>query len=200
MLEARGLRKSYGGVTALAGENGAGKSTLVKIVAGALAPDEGTLRLAGEEVSFSNTAEAVRAGVAVVSQELNLFPDLDVLANLYPMREPKRGPWIQRSEMERRARPVLDQLGLEVSPRQELGSLSLAERQLVEIAKALLTEPRVLILDEPTSALEASSSQTLLEVVRVLREREVAVVFVSHILAEVMEVCDEVTVLRDGSP
>src|SRR3954454_16416648 len=168
MLEARGVRKTYGGVVALAGadltvrarsghallgENGAGKSTLVKAIAGAVAPDAGSLVLDGDEVRFGSTAEAVRHGVAVVSQELNVFPDLDVLANLYPMREPTRGPFVRRQEMEARARPVLAELGLEVGLRQPVEELSLAECQLIEIAKAMLTEPRVLILDEPTSAL-----------------------------------------------
>src|SRR5439155_18907416 len=116
----------------------------------------------------------------------------------YPMREPKRGPFVDRAEMWRRAEPVLAELGLRVQPRQQLATLSLAERQLVEVAKALVTNPRVLILDEPTSALETASTENLLEVLRVLRERQTAVVFVSHILDEVMAVCDEITVLRDG--
>jgi ribose transport system ATP-binding protein len=215
MLEAKDIRKSYGGVQALSGagltvragsvhallgENGAGKSTLVKVIVGAVRPDSGVLRLAGEEVSFSSTAQAGKSGVAAVSQELSLFPDLDVLSNLFPMRELKRGPFIDRKAMERKARPVLADLGLELEMRQPVSSLTLAERQLVEIAKALVTEPRVLILDEPTSALEASSVEILLGVLNVLRERDVAVVFVSHILEEVMQLCDEVTVLRDGSP
>jgi ABC-type sugar transport system ATPase subunit len=215
MLEAEGIAKSYGGVRALTGagltvragsvhallgENGAGKSTLVKIIAGAVKPDEGTLRLDGREVAFDSTAEAVQSGVAVVSQELSLFPDLDVLSNLFPMREPRRGPIVRKSEMARRARPVLAELGLDVSLRQPLGSLSLAERQLVEVAKALVTQPRVLILDEPTSALEQSSTEALMKVLRVLRERQVAVVFVSHILEEVLALCDAITVLRDGRP
>jgi ABC-type sugar transport system ATPase subunit len=213
MLEAQDISKSYGGVVALSGagltvragsvhallgENGAGKSTLVKIIAGAVKPDSGVLRLDGEEFSFRSTAKAARSGVAVVSQELSLFPELDVLSNLYPMREPRRGPFVRRTEMWRRAQPVLAELGLEVEPRQQLGTLSLAERQLVEVAKALVTEPRVLILDEPTSALESSSTEALLGVLRVLRERQVAVVFVSHILEEVMALCDQITVLRDG--
>jgi ABC-type sugar transport system ATPase subunit len=213
MLQAQDISKSYGGVVALSGaglrvragsvhallgENGAGKSTLVKVIAGAVKPDSGELRLDGDVVSFSNTAEAARSGVAVVSQELSLFPQLDILANLYPMREPRRGPFVSRREMWRRAEPVLDELGLEVQPRQALGELSLAERQLVEIAKALILEPRVLILDEPTSALETASSENLMGVLRVLRDRQVAVVFVSHILEEVMALCDQVTVLRDG--
>jgi ABC-type sugar transport system ATPase subunit len=213
MLEARGVRKTYGGVVALAGadltvragavhallgENGAGKSTLVKAIAGAVTPDAGSLVLDGDEVRFGSTAEAVRHGVAVVSQELNVFPDLDVLANLYPMREPTRGPFVRRQEMEARARPVLAELGLDVGLRQPVEELSLAECQLIEIAKALLTEPRVLILDEPTSALGQRSTENLLRILRVLRDRQVGVVFVSHILEDVMALCDEVTVLRDG--
>src|SRR5690242_1299114 len=164
MLEAQGIKKSYGGVTALKGanidvragsvhallgENGAGKSTLVKIIAGAVQPDEGTLRLDGSEVTFSSTADAAKHGVAVVSQELSLFPDLDVLSNLFPMREPRRGPFVNRRSMEAQARPVLDELELDVAFRQPLGSLTLAQRQLVEVAKALVKQPRVLILDEP---------------------------------------------------
>ncbi|MFT3864251.1 MAG: sugar ABC transporter ATP-binding protein [Solirubrobacterales bacterium] len=215
MLEVKDIKKSYGGVQALAGanltvragsvhallgENGAGKSTLVKIIIGAVSPDAGTLRLDGDEVSFANSADAARNGVAAVSQELSLFPDLDVLSNLFPMREEKRGPFINRAAMEARAKPVLADLGLDVGMRQRVETLSLAERQLVEIAKALVTDPRVLILDEPTSALEASGVETLLGVLKVLRERQVAVVFVSHILEEVMQLCDDITVLRDGSP
>ena len=215
MLEAEGIEKSYGGVRALAGagltvragsvhallgENGAGKSTLVKVIAGAVRPDAGTLRLDGREVSFDSTADAVRNGVAVVSQELSLFPDLDVLSNLFPMREPRRGPFVRRSAMAERARPVLAELGLDVSLRRPLGSLSLAERQLVEVAKALVTQPRVLILDEPTSALEQASTEALMKVLRVLRARQVAVLFVSHILEEVLALCDVITVLRDGRP
>jgi ABC-type sugar transport system ATPase subunit len=213
MLEASGVRKTYGGVVALAGadltvragsvhallgENGAGKSTLVKAIAGAIAPDAGRIVLDGREVRFGSTAEAVRHGVAVVSQELNVFPDLDVLANLYPMREVKRGPFVDKRAMAERARPVLEDLGLDVGPRTPVEQLSLAERQLIEIAKALLTEPRVLILDEPTSALGQASTENLLRILRVLRDRQVGVVFVSHIIEDVMALCDEVTVLRDG--
>jgi ABC-type sugar transport system ATPase subunit len=214
MLEAQGISKSYGGVHALAGanlvvragtvhallgENGAGKSTLVKIIAGALRADSGTLRLDGAEVSFTSTADAAAHGVGVVSQELNLFDDLDLLSNLYPQREPLRGPFVDRGEMASRARPVLADLGLgDLSLRRKVGELSLAQRQLVEVAKALVTQPRAVVLDEPTSALEAASSELLMEVVRVLRARQVAVVYVSHILQEVMALSDEVTVLRDG--
>ncbi|HEY3765773.1 MAG TPA: sugar ABC transporter ATP-binding protein [Gaiellales bacterium] len=214
MLEARDIRKTYGGVVALRGvditvragsvhallgENGAGKSTLVKVIGGAVRPDSGTLRLDGDEVDFATTAKAVRRGVAVVSQELNLFPDVDVLANLYPMREPRHGPIVDRRLMAEQARPVLEDLGLRVSLRARTGSLTLAQRQLLEIARALITAPRVLVLDEPTSTLEASGVERLMGVLEVLRARDVGVVYVSHVLEEVMALCDEVTVLRDGS-
>jgi ABC-type sugar transport system ATPase subunit len=199
-LSGAGLTVRAGSVHALLGENGAGKSTLVKIIAGAVRPDAGVLRLDGKEVSFANTAEAARNGVAVVSQELSLFPDLDVLSNLFPMREPRHGPIIDRKEMTRQAKPVLDELGLKVNLRHPLGSLSLAERQLIEIAKALITQPRVLILDEPTSALESTRAEALISTLKIMRDRQVAVLFVSHILEEVMQLCDEVTVLRDGLP
>ncbi len=212
-FEAQGVRKTYGGVVALhgadfavrpgsvhalLGENGAGKSTLVKVMTGAVRPDSGTVRLDGDEVSFKNTADAVSHGVAVVAQELSLFPHLDILANLFPMREPRRGPLVDRRRMLRSASPVLAQLGIEHHPSTLISQLSLADRQLVEIGKALVAEPRVLLLDEPTSALETGASERLLGILRVLRDRNVAVVYVSHILEEVMRLCDEVTVLRDG--
>ena len=212
-LEALGVRKAYGGVAALRGadfavrpgsvhallgENGAGKSTLVKIMTGAVRPDEGRLRLAGEDVSFRTTADAAARGVAVVAQELSLFPHLDILDNLFTMREPLKGPFIDRATMRRRALPVLEQLGVARPLHTRVADLALAERQLVEIAKALVSNPKVLLLDEPTSALETGASSRLLKILSVLRERGVGVVFVSHILEEVMNLCDEVTVLRDG--
>jgi ABC-type sugar transport system ATPase subunit len=213
MLEAEGVRKSYGGIAALkgvdfrvragsvhalVGENGAGKSTLVKILAGATLPDAGILRLAGQETRFYSTAAAASHGIAVVSQELNLFPDLDVLANLFPMRELRIGPFLARQRMLEQARPVLDELGLTVDPSTPVELLSLEQRQLLEIARALMVHPRALILDEPTSALHAREKERLHQVLRALRQREVAVVYISHILEDVLNLCDEVTVLRDG--
>jgi ABC-type sugar transport system ATPase subunit len=212
-LEARGVRKTYGGVDALRGadfavrpgsvhallgENGAGKSTLVKIMTGAVRPDQGALRLAGADVSFRSTADAAARGVAVVAQELSLFPHLDILDNLFTMREPRVGPLIDRRTMRERAIPVLEQLGVARPLHTPVAALALAERQLVEIAKALVSNPKVLLLDEPTSALETGASDRLLKTLSVLREHGVGVVFVSHILEEVMNLCDEVTVLRDG--
>ncbi|HZR42735.1 MAG TPA: ATP-binding cassette domain-containing protein, partial [Ktedonobacteraceae bacterium] len=185
-------------VHALVGENGAGKSTLVKIMAGAISPDAGIVRLAGQETHFSSTAAAVAHRVAVVSQELSLFPDLDVLSNLFPVRVPKLGPFVARGRMWEQARPVFEELGLNVDPRTPVEWLELEQRQLLEIARALMIRPRVLILDEPTSALHARETERLHQVLRVLRQRDVAVVYVSHILEDVLNLCDEVTVLRDG--
>src|SRR6266702_4440461 len=194
VLVAEQLHKSYGGIAALkgvdfrvragsvhalVGENGAGKSTLVKVLAGATSPDAGTLRLDGEEMRFSSTAVAARHGIAVVSQELSLFPDLDVLANMFPMRELRVGPFISRTRMLEQALPVLEELGLDVSPHALVESLSLGQRQLLEIARALMVQPRVLILDEPTSALHAHETERLHQVLRALRQREVAVVYIS---------------------
>jgi ABC-type sugar transport system ATPase subunit len=213
MLAAQGLYKSYGGIAALAGvdfhvrtgsvhalvgENGAGKSTLVKVLAGALSPDTGTLQLDGRVVHFSSTADAAAHGIAVVSQELNLFPDLDVLANLFPMREPCFGPFVSRRRMIEQAKPVLQELGLDIDLSSLVEALSLEQRQLLEIARALMVHPRVLILDEPTSALHMRETERLHAVLRSLRQRAVAVVYVSHVLEDVLNLCDEVTVLRDG--
>jgi ABC-type sugar transport system ATPase subunit len=213
VLEAQGIGKAYGGVVALAGvdftarpgavhalvgENGAGKSTLVKVLVGAVLPDAGALRLDGAELRLANPLAAIARGIAVVSQELSLFPDLDVLSNLFPMREPRRGPWVLRRAMAERARPVLDELGLDVALDEPVEGLSLEQRQLLEIGRALVADPRVLILDEPTSALHAGETERLHGVLRTLRQRDVAVVYVSHHLEDVLALCDEVTVMRDG--
>src|ERR1700709_1113086 len=153
MLEAQDIRKAYGGVVALAGvdltvragsvhallgENGAGKSTLVKVLVGAVTPDAGVLHLDGRGARVRKHADAVTNGIAVVSQELSLFPDLDVLSNLFPMREPKRGGLIDRRRMAALAQPVLDELGLDVSLDRLVQELSLDQRQMLEIARALI--------------------------------------------------------------
>ncbi|MFI6323604.1 sugar ABC transporter ATP-binding protein [Nonomuraea sp. NPDC050556] len=182
-LDRASISVAPGTVHALLGENGAGKSTLVRILSGALPPDTGSLLLDG---SFR---------IAVVSQELNLFPDLTVLDNLFPA---PRGLYVDRRALARRAGPVLASLEFGRPVDTLVGSLSLAERQLVEIARALLTDPSVLILDEPTSALQADAVARLLRVLAALRARQVAVVYVSHLLEEVVQLCDVVTVLRDG--
>ncbi|MTD52612.1 sugar ABC transporter ATP-binding protein [Amycolatopsis pithecellobii] len=214
MYTVKDLHKTYGGVTALAGvdfeilpgevhallgANGAGKSTLIKILVGAAQPDAGRLELDGAPVSFTNTRDAADRGVAIVSQELTLFPHLDVLQNLFLGREPlAAGIALDRRAMRRIAAPVLAAIGLDVDVSRPLGSLRLGEQQLVEIARALLEDPKILILDEPTSALQATETERLLGVVRNLRDRGVAVVYVSHFLEDVFAVADRITVLRSG--
>jgi len=209
-----GVSKNYGGVKALRsvdmefhagrvhailGENGAGKSTLMKILAGAETPGDGLVEVGGVPVRHASVQEANRSGVAIVFQELSLFPDLDVLANLFIRREPSRFGVVNRAEMAKRARPVLEALGLDVDLSAQLGSLPLHERQLVEIAKALLVDAKIIIFDEPTSSLSADEASRLLQVIRRLRAQGVAIIFVSHRLEEVAEIADDVTVLRDGA-
>jgi ABC-type sugar transport system ATPase subunit len=214
MYTVRNLSKSYGGVKALdgvdfeinpgevhalLGANGAGKSTLIKVIVGGTQADEGELRLEGEAVAFRNSGEAADRGVAIVSQELTLFPHLDVLQNLFLGREPlAAGIALDRRQMRRLARPVLETVGLDVDLNRPVGYLRLGEQQLVEISRALLNDPKILVLDEPTSALQAAETERLLEVVRGLRDRGVGVVYVSHFLEDVFAVADQITVLRSG--
>jgi ABC-type sugar transport system ATPase subunit len=213
VLTATGLSKHFGGVTALdtvditlhagevhamVGENGAGKSTLVKILSGVLRPDSGSVRLAEKEVSFANARDAVRSGVAIVAQELTVFPDLTVAENLFPHSAPRRGGLLSFRRMAALAAPVLAELGLRVPAGVRAGSLSLADQQLVEIGRALLQQPRVLILDEPTSALQREAVDRLMAVLRKLVDRGIAVLYVSHFLEEVLRIAHRVTVLRDG--
>ncbi|WP_163509462.1 sugar ABC transporter ATP-binding protein [Fodinicola acaciae] len=210
VLAASGIVKRYGGVTALdnvdirlrqgevhglVGENGAGKSTLVQVLCGVTRPDRGTIELDGEPVTFANARRAAANGVAIVSQELSLFPDLTVPENLFPHDLPV---FLRPRRMERAARPVLDELGLDVPARARVGTLSLADQQLLEIARALLQNPRVLILDEPTSALPKESVDRLEAVIRTLAARGIAVLYISHFLEEVLRFADRITVFRDG--
>lgn len=208
-----GLVKSYGNVRALRnvtvkfekgevhailGENGAGKSTLMKILAGAESADEGWLELDGVRAEYKSVTEANAAGVAIVFQELSLFPELDVLANLFAHREPKKGPLVDRQAMKEKALPILHELGLNVPLDRLVSDIPLHERQLLEIAKALITQVKVLILDEPTSSLSANETERLFTIVRNLREKGVTILLVSHRLEEISSIADRVTVLRDG--
>lgn len=212
-LEACGIGKRFGGVTALSGvdlavrpgevlallgENGAGKSTLMKILAGVLSPDEGSIRVNGEEVRFRNAAAALRSGVALIHQELNLAPNLDVATNIFLGREPRRFGILDRKTMRREARRFMEMAGIQVDPSSPVSELSPGRRQQVEIAKALSTDARLLIMDEPTSSLSQGETERLFEVIRSLKESGVAVVYISHRLGEVKRVADRVSVLRDG--
>jgi ribose transport system ATP-binding protein len=188
-----------GSIHALLGENGAGKSTLIKIVTGVHRPDSGELLLGGKPVQFGSTREALAAGIGVVHQERNLIPRFSVGENilLEKLSEHRFRP-IDYAEVHAEARRWLDMLELDLDPRIPVSQLSVAKMQLVEIAKALSLRSRVLLLDEPTASLTPHETETLFRLLGKLRDDGASLVFVSHKLEEVQEICDEVTVLRDG--
>ena len=213
-LELRDVAKSFGAVAALrsgslavepgsihalVGENGAGKSTLVKIVAGVHRRDSGTFRLHGEDVDFGSTADSKAAGVAVIYQEPTLFPDLSVTENIFMGRQPLgRGRRIDRAAMYAEAEGLFERLGVAIDPRRPAQGLSIADQQIIEIAKAISLDASVLIMDEPTAALSGVEVERLFAVARSLRDEGRALVFISHRFDEVFELCDTVTVMRDG--
>jgi len=186
-----------GEVNALVGENGAGKSTLIKLMAGFYAPDSGEIRVGGAPL-LADPAAAHNAGVATIHQEHHLVPGMTVAENLTLGRWPTRYGFLSRREMMRRAAAALDQVAPDLDPLKLARQLSPAEGQLVEIARAIAEESRVLVMDEPTTSLSAREVRALFETVRRLRSRGLAIVFVSHWLEEVFEIADRVTVLRDG--
>ncbi|MBB4661996.1 sugar ABC transporter ATP-binding protein [Conexibacter arvalis] len=191
----------YGGhVRALLGENGAGKSTLVKTLAGVYRPDAGTVLVDGEPVSFHGPIDARDAGIAIIYQEPTLFPDLSVAENVFMGRQPlSAGKRIDKKDLHDKTAELFRQLGVAIEPERPVRGLSIADQQLVEIAKALSFEARVLIMDEPTAALSGTEVERLFRVTRTLREQGAAVMFISHRLEEIFAICDHVTVMRDGA-
>jgi ABC-type sugar transport system ATPase subunit len=185
-----------GKVNGLVGANGAGKSTLLKILAGALAPDSGELRLGGTPLAMTSITHAAQAGIAIVSQELSLFPALNVQENL--LLAPECRAWTSRRLFARQAREVLGRLGVNVGLNTPLHRLSLADRQLIEIARALLQAPRVLILDEPTSSLHVAEVDRLHNIIRELRDSGIGIIYVSHFLEELLDISDNLVILRNG--
>jgi ribose transport system ATP-binding protein len=216
LIEVRGLRKRFPGVLALdgvglsvragevlavVGENGAGKSTLMKILAGVYTPDDGEILLDGRPLRLTGVRDAHARGIVLIHQELNLAEPLSVVANLFLGRERLRGGilgWLDRPAMAREAKALLARVGLDVPLTRPVGELPLGQQQLVEIARALALDARVLIMDEPTSSLTQRETDRLFEVIADLKKAGVAVVYISHRLAEVNAVADRVTVLRDG--
>jgi ribose transport system ATP-binding protein len=214
VLRARGITKAFlgnvvlqdadldlvpGQVHGLVGENGAGKSTLMKVLAGVHAPDSGTLEIGGEPRHFSHPLQAQQAGVATVFQEFNLLPDRSVAENIHLGREPRRGPFVDTRRMHRETAELLASLGVDgFDPGQPLRTLTVAEQQVVEIAKALSYDARIISMDEPTAALADHEVALLYAIIRRLTERGVAVLYVSHRLKEIFDLCDTITVLKDG--
>ena len=197
-LENVSLELARGEVLAVVGENGAGKSTLMKILAGVQKTDSGTVLLEGERVEIDSVRKAQQCGIALIHQELNLADNLTVAANIFLGREPRTGWFIRRAETETESLSVLRQVGLDVSPRALVSTLSLGRQQMVEIAKALSARARILIMDEPTSSLSQHETEALFRVIKELRSRGVSVIYISHRLGEVKELADRVVVLRDG--
>ncbi|MDQ0376105.1 sugar ABC transporter ATP-binding protein [Amycolatopsis thermophila] len=214
LLEVRGVTKSFGAVAAvqgvsfplysgeahaLVGENGAGKSTIVKMLAGVHRPDTGTLLVDGQPVEFSSPADAKAAGIAVIYQEPTLFPDLTVEENIVMGRHPrKRLGVIDRGAIRAEAEKLFARLGVRIDPARPARGLSIADQQIVEIAKALSADARVLIMDEPTAALSLVEVERLFSVARNLRDEGAAIMFISHRFEEITELCQRVTIMRDG--
>lgn len=187
-----------GEVHALVGENGAGKSTLMNIMSGTYTDYEGQLLLNGEPVKFHNPRDAQNAGIVMIHQELNLVPELTVYENIFLGREHVSFGIVNRGSMRRTAQKLMADLGLDIDPNRPINRLRVGQRQLVEIAKALNLNSRVIIMDEPTSALSEAEVEYLFGVTRALRERNVAVIYISHRLDEIFSIADRITVLRDG--
>jgi rhamnose transport system ATP-binding protein len=214
LLEVHDVTKSFGAVAAvrgvsfplyageahaLVGENGAGKSTIVKMLAGVHRPDTGTLRVNGEDVDFAGPADAKAAGIAVIYQEPTLFPDLSVAENIAMGNQPlTKLRQIDRKTQNSNAEQLFSRLGVHIDPTRPARGLSIADQQLVEIAKALSSEARILIMDEPTAALSGVEVERLFAVVRSLRDEGAAIMFISHRFEEITALCERVTIMRDG--
>jgi ribose transport system ATP-binding protein len=214
-IEMKGIKKSFhqhvvldgvdfevrsGEVHALMGENGAGKSTLMKILTGIYERDSGTIMVNGKEVHYRHPKEAEQDGISVIHQELNIIPTLTVAENIFLGREQTLGRTgiVRTKAMEEQAQTYLQRLGIEISPNEMAGNLSVGKQQIVEIARALSTNAKCLIMDEPTAALTDREIQTLFDVIRTLKQQGVAIVYISHRMEEIFTICDRISVLRDG--
>lgn len=213
LLKMEGIRKSFGPIkvldgidltchsgtlTAVCGENGAGKSTLMRILSGVFAPSDGEIHIDGRPVVFTHPAQAMREGVAIIHQELNLLPYRTVADNIFLGREPTRFGFIDRAKMNREASVILHRLGCNIDPDKECRKLSIAEQQLVEIAKALSERARILIFDEPTAALNETETQALFRLICELKQSGVALLYISHRMAEIKALADTITIIKDG--
>ena len=198
-LKGVNLEAHAGEVLALIGANGAGKSTLMNILGGVLEPDEGTIYFGGKEVSFSNPLDATAQGVSFVHQEMALLPSLTIAENMYISTFPRGAAGlIDKKKAHAEGQEVLNSLTDGLDPRTEVRALSTGDQQMVEIARALLTNPRLIIFDEPTSSLTDSEKKRLFTVIEKLKSRGATVIYITHLLDEVFTICDRAVVLRDG--
>ena len=212
-LEMQNIYKSFGGVKALTdvslavkpgevralvGENGAGKSTLMKILAGAVKKDGGTIRINGSEANYNTPREALRQGVSVIYQELNMIPDLTVAENIFLDGILKKRGFVAWKEMNRQSQALLKELGTDIDPRAIVGRLTVARQQMIEIAKAVKNQSKIVVFDEPSAVLGVKDSEILFAQIQKLKEQGISVIYISHRLDEIMRISDSVTVLRDG--
>lgn len=214
-IEMKGINKSFGTnqvlndagfflkdgeIHALMGENGAGKSTLMKILTGVYTKDSGTVLVDGQEVSFKNPQEAEKAGIVFIYQELNVLFDLTVEENLFMGKEiTKKFGVVDKKAMRQKAQEIMDRMGVHIPVDRVMSDLSVGQQQMVEICKALMVDAKVLIMDEPTAALTQSETEVLFEVINSLRAKGVSIVYISHRMEEIFQLCDRITILRDGS-
>lgn len=213
MLEMKNIFKSFGGVKALTdvslsvkpgevraliGENGAGKSTLMKVLAGAIKKDSGAISINGQEVNYDNPREALRHGISVIYQELNMVPDLTVAENIFMDGILKKRGFVAWKEMNRQSKALLDELGADINPKAVVGRLTVARQQMIEIAKAVKNQSKIVVFDEPSAVLGVKDSEILFEQIEKLKQQGISVIYISHRLDEIMRITDSVTVLRDG--
>ncbi len=197
-LDSVELRVRAGTVHALMGENGAGKSTLMKCLFGIYKKDAGEILLDGRTVEFANPRQALDNGVSMVHQELNQVLERSVMENIWLGRFPQKGLVVDEKEMYRRSREIFDGLAIDIDPKRKMGSLSISERQMVEIARAVSSNARIIVLDEPTSSLTEKEVEHLFRIIRSLRGGGCGIVYISHKMEEILQISDEVTVMRDG--
>lgn len=213
VLEMKGITKIFPGVKAvdnvnfavrkgevhaLLGENGAGKTTLMKILAGVYRPEHGSIAIDGQSVQIHSRKRSQELGVGMIFQELSVLSNLTVAENLFLAKEKKKGWMLDDSAMEKEAQALLHSLGLTLSPKQIVKELSMGERQVIEIARAISSDAKIIVMDEPTSALTHDEQEKLFEIIKTLKARGTAIIYVSHRMEEIFEICDRITVLRDG--
>ena len=198
-LDHAGIQVKYGEVHALMGENGAGKSTIMKVLNGLYAPDEGTIRFEGKEVTITSPSEALGLGIAMIYQELNTISDMTVAENIFIGKEFMKNRWfVDNRKAVSEADKLLKQFGLSVDPQKKMRTLSMAQQQMIEIMKAVYSGAKLIVMDEPTSSLTDDEIRVLFHKIRELKEQNVSIIYISHRMDEIFDIADTVTVLRDG--